>query len=49
MSTVQITSIPRVVIASWIVIAVIGALIIGCAVLGSLYAEVAPTDLLIGP
>lgn len=49
MSTVQITSTPRVVIASWIVVALIGAVIIACAVVASLYLNDAPTDLVIGP
>jgi len=49
MSTAHITSIPRVVIASWIVIALVGAAIIVCAVVASIYANVVITEVLIGP
>ena len=49
MSTVAITSFARVVMASWIVIALVGAAIVACAVVASLYGNVATTDLPIGP
>jgi len=49
MSTIHITSTPRVVIASWIVIAVVGVAIIVCAVVASLYGSVAQTEVLFGP
>jgi hypothetical protein len=42
-------STPRVAIAPWIVIALVGAAIIACAVVASLYGSVAATDLPIGP
>jgi hypothetical protein len=53
MDSVQITSTqiastdstPRVAIAPWIVIALVGAAIIACAVIASLYGSVAATDL----
>jgi hypothetical protein len=49
MSTIHITSTPRVVIASWIVIALVGAAIIVCAVVASLYGSGAETEVLFGP
>ena len=55
MDSVQIASTataPRVAIASWIAIAFVGVAIIACAVVASLYGNLAATDwpdFLIGP
>jgi hypothetical protein len=49
MSTVTFDSTARVVVRSWIVIALVGAAIIACAVVASLYGNVAVTDLPVGP
>jgi len=39
---------PRVVLASWVVIAILGATIIACTIVASLYAPVSAIDLAIG-
>jgi hypothetical protein len=49
MSTAQITSAPRVVIASWIVFILFSVAIVTCVVLASLAGYTAPTDLPVGP
>jgi hypothetical protein len=51
MSTVpmNLTSTPRVVVASWIVFAFFGAVVVAATVLASIYAGVAVTDVVIGP
>jgi hypothetical protein len=49
MSTAAITSTPRMFLRAWIVIVLVGATIIACAVVASLYGNVAPSDLLVGP
>jgi len=49
MSTAAITSVPRAVTGFWIVVALVGAAIIACAVVAPLYGNVPATDLLVGP
>jgi Mg/Co/Ni transporter MgtE len=49
MTSELIVSTPRLVIASWIVIALVGVAIIATVVLASLNGTVLPTDVPIGP
>jgi hypothetical protein len=49
MSSTQITSAPRVAIASWVVFILFSVAIVTCTVLASLAGYTTPTDLLVGP
>jgi hypothetical protein len=49
MSTLQIIPSRKLVTASWVVLGLLGAAIIACAVYAALYGNIAPSDLLVGP